>query len=69
MRKKVYLCIYYKHSTMEHLEYQEGRTELESLGKFAMIDRLTSGFPISIRVPSRVSATIAPCWVLARRRL
>ncbi len=30
---------------MEQLEYQEGRTELASLGKFAMIDRLTSGFP------------------------
>lgn len=29
---------------MEQLEYQEGRTELESLGKFAMIDRLTDGF-------------------------
>ena len=30
---------------MEQLEYQEGRTELETLGKFAMIDRLTDGFP------------------------
>ena len=29
---------------MEHLEYQEGRTELESLGEFALIDRLTEGF-------------------------
>lgn len=30
---------------MEQLEYQEGRTELETLGKFPMIDRLTDGFP------------------------
>lgn len=29
---------------MEHLEYQEGRTELSSLGEFALIDRLTDGF-------------------------
>ena len=29
---------------MEHLEYQEGRTELETLGEFALIDRLTEGF-------------------------
>jgi thiamine-monophosphate kinase len=30
---------------MEHLEYQEGRTELGSMGQFALIDRLTDGFP------------------------
>ena len=30
---------------MERLEYQEGRTELESLGEFALIERLTDGFP------------------------
>ena len=29
---------------MEKLEYQEGRTELESLGEFALIQRLTDGF-------------------------
>ncbi|MCQ2273936.1 MAG: thiamine-phosphate kinase [Bacteroidales bacterium] len=29
---------------MEQLEYQEGRTELETLGEFALIDRLTDGF-------------------------
>ena len=29
---------------MEHLEYQEGRTELGSMGQFALIDRLTDGF-------------------------
>ena len=29
---------------MENIEYQEGRTELAALGKFALIDRLTSGF-------------------------
>ena len=29
---------------MEKLEYQEGRTELESLGEFALIERLTDGF-------------------------
>ena len=29
---------------MEHLEYQEGRTELETLGEFALIERLTDGF-------------------------
>ena len=29
---------------MEQLEYQEGRTELETLGEFALIDRLTEGF-------------------------
>lgn len=29
---------------MEKLEYQEGRTELESLGEFALIERLTEGF-------------------------
>ena len=26
---------------MEHLEYQEGRTELDTLGEFALIERLT----------------------------
>lgn len=30
---------------MEHLEYQEGRTELDKIGQFALIDRLTDGFP------------------------
>ena len=29
---------------MEHLEYEEGRTELETLGEFALIERLTDGF-------------------------
>ncbi|MCR4659167.1 MAG: thiamine-phosphate kinase [Bacteroidales bacterium] len=29
---------------MEQLEYQEGRTELATLGEFALIDRLTDGF-------------------------
>lgn len=29
---------------MEHLEYQEGRTELGAMGQFALIDRLTDGF-------------------------
>lgn len=29
---------------MEHLEYQEGRTELSTMGQFALIDRLTDGF-------------------------
>ena len=29
---------------MEHLEYQEGRTELSAMGQFALIDRLTDGF-------------------------
>ena len=29
---------------MEQLEYQEGRTELQTLGEFALIDRLTDGF-------------------------
>lgn len=29
---------------MSQLEYQEGRTELESLGEFALIERLTDGF-------------------------
>lgn len=28
----------------EQLEYQEGRTELDALGEFALIDRLTNGF-------------------------
>lgn len=28
----------------EQLEYQEGRTELDALGEFALIDRLTDGF-------------------------
>lgn len=31
---------------MEQLEYQEGRTELETLGEFALIDRLTDGFDL-----------------------
>ena len=31
---------------MSGLEYQEGRTELETLGEFALIDRLTDGFEI-----------------------
>lgn len=31
---------------METLEYQEGRTELQTLGEFALIDRLTNPFPI-----------------------
>ena len=31
---------------MDELEYQEGRTELGKLGKFALIDRLTEEFPI-----------------------
>ena len=30
---------------MEHLEYQEGRTELSAMGQFALIDRLTDAFP------------------------
>ena len=34
---------------MEHLEYQEGRTELETLGEFALIERLTQGFGRSNR--------------------
>ncbi len=29
---------------MEQLEYQEGRTELDTMGQFALIDRLTDGF-------------------------
>ena len=29
---------------MEQLEYQEGRTELNTMGQFALIDRLTGGF-------------------------
>lgn len=31
-------------TAMEHLEYQEGRTEIGHLGKVALIDRLTDGF-------------------------
>lgn len=31
---------------MEQLEYQECRTELETLGEFALIDRLTDGFDL-----------------------
>lgn len=30
---------------MEQLQYQEGRTELDSFGEFALIDRLTEQFP------------------------
>lgn len=29
---------------MESLEYQEGRTELDAIGEYALIDRLTDGF-------------------------
>lgn len=32
---------------MEQLEYQEGRTELETLGEFALIDHLTQDFGIN----------------------
>ena len=30
--------------SMDNLEYQEGRTELDTLGEFALIERLTDGF-------------------------
>lgn len=42
-----YFAFLYVKKNMEKLEYQpEGRTELAQLGEFALIDRLTDGFPI-----------------------
>lgn len=47
---------------MEKLEYQEGRTELSSLGEFALIDRLTEEFPTNNK--STVKGVGDDCAVL-----
>ncbi|KWW30202.1 MAG: thiamine-monophosphate kinase [bacterium P3] len=51
---------------MEHTKYQEGRTELAELGKFALIDRLTEGF--SARQKSTVMGVGDDCAVLGGGR-
>ncbi len=47
---------------MDNLEYQEGRTELNALGQYALIERLTDGF--EVRNKSTVKTAGDDCAVI-----
>lgn len=48
---------------MENLQYQEGRTELDSIGQYALIERLTDGF--EVKNASTIKTSGDDCAVIA----